>query len=74
MRITIRIIPNASKTEFVSRETGMWKIRVAAPAIEGRANAALIEFLSEALECSKSEIHIVKGFASRTKVVELPKR
>ncbi|MEK7116400.1 MAG: DUF167 domain-containing protein [Patescibacteria group bacterium] len=72
IRITIRIIPNASKTEIVERNGTFWKIRIAAPPIDGRANKALIEFLSETLNCSKSHIRIIKGFASREKIIEVP--
>lgn len=71
-RITVRIIPNAKTNELVGHETGAWKIRLNAPPIEGRANEALIAFLSDVLDCSKSEIRIVRGLGSREKVLEIP--
>lgn len=70
-RITVRIVPNASKTELVSREAGIWKVRVAAPAVEGKANEALIEFLAEEFDCAPSRITIIKGHTAKMKVVEV---
>ena len=77
-RLTIRVIPNASKTEMIReakttrRVAPAWTIRIAAAPVDGRANEVLIEFLSERLDCSKSEIRIVKGFGSREKIIEVP--
>ncbi len=71
-RITVRIVPNASKTELVNREGGVWKIRVAAPAVDGKANEALIRFLADEFDCAPSEINIIKGHTAKTKIVELP--
>lgn len=71
-KLNIRIIPNASKTEVVGKEGGAWKIRLAAPPVDGKANAALIGFLSGLLDLPKSLIEITKGQASRHKTVEMP--
>jgi hypothetical protein len=68
-RILVQTHPGASKNEVMRLEDGVWHIRVAAPPVEGKANRALIEFLSEALGVSKSRITIEKGVTSRTKRV-----
>jgi uncharacterized protein (TIGR00251 family) len=47
------------------------KVRIAAPAVDNKANAALIEFLSETLGVSRSSITIRHGATSRRKVVEV---
>ncbi len=70
-RITVRIVPNASKTELVSREAGVWKIRVAASAVEGKANEALVSFLADEFDCAPSRIAIVRGHTGKTKIVEI---
>jgi len=72
MRISIRVIPNAKQSEIVGFENGAWKIRLNAPPIEGKANEALIEFLADALDCSKSEIQLIRGLGSREKIIEIP--
>ena len=50
---------------------GALKIRLQAPALEGRANEALCEFLAEILKRPKSAVRILAGDRSRTKRVEV---
>lgn len=71
-RLTIRVTPNASKTETVGRELGVLKVRLAAAPTDGKANDALIRLLADEYDCAPSEVRIVKGQTSRTKIVELP--
>lgn len=71
-RLTIRVIPNASKSEIVGQELGVWKIRLAAPPVDGKANEALIRFLAGKLDLAPSTIDIIKGQTSKTKIVEIP--
>ncbi len=72
MIIRVRLIPNASKNEIVGKEEGIYKIRLTAPPIDGRANEALIQFLANRLDIAPSLISIVKGHASKQKSVEIP--
>ena len=67
----VRIQPRASKTEIVGEMAGALKIRLQAPALEGHANEALIEFLSELLKTPKSAVRILSGERSRMKRVEI---
>ena len=71
-RLSVRIIPNASRTEIAGREGATWKIRLAAPPVDGKANEALIEFLSDILDVPKSSIQIIKGHSSKQKILEIP--
>lgn len=71
-KISIRVIPNASKTEVAGKEGATWKIRLAAPPVEGKANEALVEFLSDSLDVAKSSINIIRGQSSKQKIVEIP--
>lgn len=50
---------------------GCVKVRLAAPPVDGAANAALIEFVADALKVAKSRVRIVSGQTSRRKVVEV---
>jgi len=72
MRLTVRVIPNASKSEVVGYIEGAWKIRLAAPPVDGKANEVLIRFLADVLDLAPSEIDIVKGQTSKTKIVNVP--
>jgi uncharacterized protein (TIGR00251 family) len=50
---------------------GALKVRLRAPAVEDRANEALVEFLAELLITPKSAVRILSGERSRTKRVEI---
>ena len=63
--------PGASKSEIVGRHGDALKIRIAAPAVDNRANAALIVLLSEALGVQKSAVVIRQGASGRRKLVEI---
>lgn len=71
-RITVRVIPNASKSEIAGREGSVWKIRLAAPPVDGKANDSLIRFLADRLDLAPSEIDLVKGHSSKTKILSVP--
>ncbi|CCY63967.1 MAG: DUF167 domain-containing protein [Candidatus Gastranaerophilaceae bacterium] len=66
--ITLRISPNASKNEIIKTEEGI-KVKITAQPIDGKANKALIEYLSKLLKIPKSLFEIVKGETSKDKNV-----
>jgi uncharacterized protein len=68
---SVRVLPRASKDEIVGEIAGALKIRLQAPALEGRANEALIEFLAQLLKTSKGAVRILNGERSRVKRVEI---
>lgn len=68
--IAIRVIPNAKKN-LIKEEPGRLKVYLNAPAVEGKANKALIEILSEHFSVKKSQIQIIQGAKSRDKVVRI---
>lgn len=70
-RISVYVQPRASKTELAGTHDGCPKIRLAAPPVDGAANAALVEFLAERLGIAKSRIRVVAGASSRRKLVEI---
>lgn len=67
----VRVQPRASRDEIVGDVEGALKVRLRAPAVENRANEALVEFLAELLKTSKSAVRIRSGEHSRTKRVEI---
>ena len=68
---SVRVQPRASKDEIVGEVDGILKIRLRAPAVEDRANDALIEFLAQTLNTSKAAVRILSGERSRTKRIEI---
>ena len=69
--LTVRVQPRASKDEITGALEGALKVRLCAPAVENRANEALIEFLADLLKTAKSAVRIQSGEHSRTKRVEI---
>lgn len=69
--LSVRVQPRASKDELVGAMDGALKIRLRAPALENRANEALIEFLADLLKTAKSAVRIQSGAQSRIKRVEI---
>jgi uncharacterized protein (TIGR00251 family) len=67
----VRVQPRASRDEVAGEMHGALKVRLQAPAIEGRANEALIEFLSSVLKRPKAAVRISSGERSRVKRVEV---
>jgi uncharacterized protein (TIGR00251 family) len=68
---SVRVQPRASRDEIAGVIDGAMKIRLCAPALENRANQALVEFLASLLKTSKSAVRIRSGEQSRTKRVEI---
>jgi uncharacterized protein len=67
----VRVQPRASKDEIAGEIAGAIKIRLQAPALEGRANDALIEFLAHLLKTPKGAVRILSGERSRVKRLEI---
>ena len=65
-----RIAPNARRTEVVGMQGDAIKIKIHSPATDGKANAALLEFLAEELDVPARSVRIISGEKSRDKLVE----
>ncbi len=69
--ISVYVQPRASKTEVAGMHDGLLRIRLAAPPVDGAANAALVAFIAERLGVAKSRVRVVSGLTSRRKVVAI---
>ena len=69
--IGIYVQPRASKTEISGVHDGLLRIRLAAPPVDGAANAELVAFIAERLDIAKSRVRVISGLASRRKVVRV---
>ncbi len=68
--LRLKIKPN-QKTDILEKLNEEWIVRVKAPAIDGKANNRLIEFISEVISIPKSKIEIVKGLTSSYKLISI---
>lgn len=71
MMIKVRVIPSARKNEVVGRIGSILRVKVAAPAVEGKANEELCDFLSEFFEVKHSMVLLRKGERGREKTIEI---
>lgn len=69
--LTIHAQPGAKRTEVSGVHGGSLKIRLAAPAVEGKANAALIAFLARAFAVPERAVTLLRGARSRRKIARI---
>lgn len=65
--LTLHIVPRSSRTEICGEHGNALKIKLQAPPVEGKANKALIEFLSDKLDIPRNSIAILSGDTGRNK-------
>lgn len=75
--LAVKVTPNARKSEVVgwgADEQGrpLLLVKLAAPALEGKANKELVRFMADALDCAKGEVSLIRGETSRIKVLSVP--
>jgi hypothetical protein len=73
MLLTIRVLPRSKINKIVERRDNFLKIKLTAPAIDGRANEALREFLAKEFKVAKSLVEIIKGERGKEKIVKIIK-
>lgn len=69
--LTLHLQPGAKKTEIAGLHGDALKIRLAAPPVDGKANAALIDFIAHTLKLPKAAVTLKSGQTSRRKVLEI---
>jgi uncharacterized protein (TIGR00251 family) len=69
--LRVHIIPNAKIDKIVGEHGDAIKIKLRAPAVEGKANAALRSFLAEELNIPQHGIVLERGERSRDKVIRI---
>jgi len=69
--LEVRIQPRAARSEFAGPFGERLRIRLQAPPVDGRANAALVAFLADAFDVPRARVVIESGLASRDKRVRI---
>jgi uncharacterized protein (TIGR00251 family) len=70
-RLRLRVSPGSGRTGIVGRHGDAWKVRVAAPPEDGKANEAVLDLLARTLEVPRRSITLATGGAAHDKVVIL---
>ena len=69
--IEVHVQTKSSRDEILGLQNGRFKVKVAAPPEDGKANERLIELIARALGVSKSYVKIVRGETSRIKILKI---
>jgi len=70
-RLTVKVHPRARRSALAGRLGDAWKLSLAAPPVDGKANDECVRFFAEFAGVPRSRVRIVKGLTSRLKVVEI---
>jgi uncharacterized protein (TIGR00251 family) len=71
LTLSLYVQPNAKRTEIAGLHGGHLKVRVAAPAVESKANELLVGFLADKFDLPGGRVMIRRGSHGRTKTVEI---
>lgn len=71
MRLALRVQPRAARSRVVGPHGGALKVQVAAPPVDGAANAAVIDTLAAWLGVPRRALRLVQGQSGRDKLVEI---
>lgn len=69
--LDLLVQPRASRTRAVGEHGGRLKVQLAAPPVDGEANAALVAFLADALGVRKGDVALIRGDTGRRKTVRV---
>ena len=70
-RLTVKVHPRAKRTALAGRLGDAWKLALAAPPVDGKANDECVRFFAEFAGVPRTRVRIVMGLTSRLKVVEI---
>jgi len=70
-RLTVKVHPRARRTALAGRFGDAYKLDLAAPPVDGKANEECIRYIARLAGVPRSRVHIVTGLTNRIKVVEI---
>ncbi len=71
LKLPIHATPGASRTEAAGAHGSALRVRLAAPPVDGKANAALIAWAAQAFGVARSQVELLHGAAGRQKVLAI---
>ena len=70
-RLTVKVHPRARRSAIAGRLGDAWKLDLAAPPVDGKANDECVRFFAELANVPRARVRIVTGAGARLKVVEI---
>ncbi len=71
MRLSVRVIPRASREKIVQESEGTWKVYLHESPERGKANGRLCELIAERFGVSKTKVRILRGETKKLKQIEV---
>jgi uncharacterized protein len=72
--VRVHLVPNASSTQIDGLHDGALKLRLHAPPVDGKANAALVRWLATALNVARTDVELLRGHTARRKELRVSAR
>ena len=69
--IRVKVLPRASVNQISGNDSGVIKVKLTAPPVEGKANKALVQFLAKELGMARRDVEIISGKRSRVKSIRI---
>jgi uncharacterized protein (TIGR00251 family) len=69
--LDVQVVPRASQSRIVGPHAGRLKVQLAAPPVDGAANAALIDLLADTLELPRAQIELLRGHTGKRKTLRI---
>ena len=70
-RIAVKVHPRARRSAITGRLGDAWKLSLAAPPVDGKANQECLRLLAELAGVPRAAVRILRGETARTKIVEI---
>lgn len=70
-RLTVKVHPRARRSALAGRYGDAWKLDLAAPPVDGKANEECVRFLAQLCGVPRTRVRIVTGATSRVKVIDI---
>ncbi len=74
MKIFVKVKPKTKEEKVLKIDDINFKVQVKEPAEKGKANRAVIRVLADYFSISQSDIEIVSGSTSKTKIIQITKK
>lgn len=71
VHLEVKVQPRSSRNQILGEQDGALRIKLTSPPVDGEANQALLEFLARQLKIPRKSLRIIRGEASRLKLLEV---
>lgn len=71
IKFSVRVVPKSSRNNISALDENSFKLKITAPPVDGKANEACENFVSDILSVAKSKVKIVSGQKSKSKIIEV---